>query len=52
MSNYPFKRVIVTGGAGFIGSSYIKQLSNIDLNTEIVNIDNLSYAASKKLFKI
>jgi dTDP-glucose 4,6-dehydratase len=48
MSNYPFKRVIVTGGAGFIGSSYIKQLSNIDLNTEIVNIDNLSYAASKK----
>ena len=48
MSNYPFKRVIVTGGAGFIGSSYIKQLSNIDVDTEIVNIDNLSYATSKK----
>ncbi len=48
MKNYPFRRVIVTGGAGFIGSAYINQLSDITESTEIINIDNLSYATSKK----
>ena len=52
ISKYPFKKVLVTGGAGFIGSSFIQQLSNLDNNIEIVNIDNISYAASSNTLKL
>ena len=45
---YPFKRVLVTGGCGFIGSAFIEVLSTRFSNIEILNIDNLSYAVSKK----
>ena len=52
ISKYPFKRVLVTGGAEFIGSSFIQQLSNLDNNIQIVNIDNISYAASSNTLKL
>ena len=52
MNNYPFKRVLVTGGAGFIGSSFIEQLINIDNTVEILNIDNVSYPVSNKTIKL
>ena len=45
---YPFKRILVTGGCGFIGSAYIDVICSKFSDIEILNIDNLSYAVSKK----
>ena len=52
MNNYPFKRVLVTGGAGFIGSSFIEQLIHLNSKVEILNIDNVSYSVSNKTIKL
>ena len=40
------KNVLITGGAGFIGSHLIKHFVNNYPNYKIVNIDNLSYAGN------
>src|SRR3569832_2503208 len=43
-----FKRLLVTGGAGFIGSAFIRYgLENI-LVEKIVNLDLLTYAGHEK----
>ncbi len=42
------KNVLVTGGAGFIGSNYIRYLLTSDETVNIVNVDNLSFAGSLK----
>lgn len=39
-----FSRVLVTGGAGFIGSNFIKQFMKNNPQTKIVNLDKLTYA--------
>ena len=39
-----FKSILVTGGAGFIGSHVIRRLVNNYRNTKIVNLDLLAYA--------
>ena len=39
-----FKSILVTGGAGFIGSHLIKRLVRNYSNTKIVNLDLLTYA--------
>jgi len=39
-------RVLVTGGAGFIGSNFIRQLLSSDSSTTIVNFDCLTYAGN------
>jgi dTDP-glucose 4,6-dehydratase len=39
------KKILVTGGAGFIGSAFIRNIINNSDHT-IINIDKLSYAAS------
>ena len=39
-----FKSILVTGGAGFIGSHVIKRLVSNYPNTKIVNLDLLTYA--------
>ncbi|MCJ7696401.1 MAG: dTDP-glucose 4,6-dehydratase [Anaerolineaceae bacterium] len=40
------KNVLVTGGAGFIGSNFVHYLLRIDPKVRIVNLDALTYAGS------
>ena len=45
---YPFKKILVTGGCGFIGSSYTQNILNNYDGIEIQNIDLITYATTKK----
>ncbi len=48
-STLKFKKVLVTGGAGFIGSAFIRWgLQTFQALEKIVNLDLLTYAASEK----
>lgn len=40
------KTLLVTGGAGFIGSNYIAMLLETEPDTRVVNLDALTYAGS------
>ncbi len=39
-------RILVTGGAGFIGSNFIRYVLTKDKSCEVVNLDKLSYAGN------
>jgi len=39
-------RLFVTGGAGFIGSNFIRHVLELNRNYEVVNYDKLTYAAN------
>src|SRR3990167_2876877 len=42
------EKIVVTGGAGFIGSHFIKYLLQKSSVIEIINVDKLTYAANLK----
>ncbi|MDC0992227.1 dTDP-glucose 4,6-dehydratase [Gammaproteobacteria bacterium] len=42
-----FKKILVTGGGGFIGSSYIYNLLSKFKDIQVLNIDKQTYAASQ-----
>jgi dTDP-glucose 4,6-dehydratase len=46
MAEHVPSKVLVTGGAGFIGSNFVRYLLNADPEVRIVNLDVLTYAAS------
>jgi dTDP-glucose 4,6-dehydratase len=39
-------KILVTGGAGFIGSNFIRQLLTLDRGYSVVNFDKLTYAGN------
>ena len=41
-------KILVTGGAGFIGSNFIRYCFNRSSNYEIINYDKLTYAGNLK----
>ena len=45
VEDLPFKRILLTGGAGFIGSAVVRALIN-DTRSAIVNVDKLTYAGN------
>ena len=45
------KNVLVTGGAGFIGSNFVRFLLNTEPQVQIYNLDVLSYAGSLENLK-
>ena len=45
------KNILVTGGAGFIGSNYINHILNERDDYNIINLDNLTYAGNLENLK-
>jgi len=45
------KNVLVTGGAGFIGSNFVRFLLQAEPEVQVVNLDVLSYAGSQENLK-
>jgi dTDP-glucose 4,6-dehydratase len=46
-----FNRALVTGGSGFIGSNFIRFILSNHPETEVVNLDKLTYAGNLKNLK-
>ena len=40
------KKILVTGGAGFIGSNFIHHMMNQDMEVHVINLDALTYAGN------
>jgi len=45
------KKILITGGAGFIGSNFIRYLLNAEENIHVFNLDALTYAGSLENLK-
>lgn len=43
---YTPRIMLVTGGAGFIGSNFVRHMLECDVSLQIVNLDKLTYAGS------
>jgi dTDP-glucose 4,6-dehydratase len=46
MAQHDPKNVLITGGAGFIGSNFVRHLLESDRGVRIVNLDKLTYAGT------
>lgn len=51
MENREFKTLLVTGGAGFIGSNFIRYMVRKDNGYKIINLDKLTYAGNLENLK-
>jgi len=45
------KNILVTGGAGFIGSNFIRYILQVEPDLQIINLDALTYAGSLENLK-
>ena len=45
------QNVLITGGAGFIGSNFIQFLNNCSPKISIINLDALTYAGNSENLK-
>ncbi|MDK2563796.1 dTDP-glucose 4,6-dehydratase [Romboutsia sedimentorum] len=45
------KKILITGGGGFIGSNFVHYILNKYQNYKVVNLDNLTYAANLENLK-
>lgn len=45
------KNILVTGGAGFIGSNFVRFLLSVERDVQIINLDALTYAGSLENLK-
>ncbi len=45
------KKILVTGGAGFIGSNFVRYLLEVESQVQVVNLDMLTYAGSLENLK-
>ncbi|MFC2134530.1 dTDP-glucose 4,6-dehydratase [Bacteroidota bacterium] len=45
------EKILVTGGAGFIGSNFVRYLINSREDVKLVNLDNLTYAGNLENLK-
>ena len=45
------QNVLVTGGAGFIGSNFIHYLMRVEPEIKVINLDALTYAGSLENLK-
>ena len=42
------KRILITGGAGFIGSNFVRYLLNNYPDIHVINLDALTYAGNRE----
>ena len=41
-----FKKILVTGGCGFIGSNFVRYILKTYADVQIINLDSLTYAGN------
>ena len=51
-SDRPLRRLLVTGGCGFIGSNFINHFSRTYPDVHVYNLDKLDYCANEKSIEV